>query len=78
MIASRAKIADIEQRDWHLAQMQSALKEGLTTTAKTHGNEAFRLAERIKSFDYTKEDEYLAWERKSFPSLWITQPTRPN
>lgn len=46
----------MKQRDWYLAQMESAFKEGLIETAKKCGDQAKWLSERIKSHDYSKAD----------------------
>ena len=49
----------MEMRELTLEAMQIALRAGLTEYAKELGQTSQRLDERIKTFDYSKQDALL-------------------
>lgn len=59
MIISPTKAEDIRWRTELLQAMAMDLRKGYVTTAREVGKVTVWLANRIKSHDYTKDDEVL-------------------
>ncbi len=65
MIYSAAKAEDVRLRLGLLEDMELFLSMGMKEAAAEAGLASKHLAERIKSHDYSREDNYLSWEKKA-------------
>ncbi len=72
-LASESRANDRQTRVLMLEAMQISLRNGLVDNAKQIGAAAAKLNQRIKTKDYSKDDAYLAWERKSFKAAFEPQ-----
>lgn len=72
MIISPSKAEDIRWRTELLQSMAMDLRSGRLVTAREIGKMTIWLANRIKSRDYTKDDEVL--KRYPLTDLQIAQP----
>lgn len=65
MIHSPAKEEDRKIRVALMEDMKMFIRIGNSEAATEAGKASKHLAERIKSHDYSREDNYLKWEKKA-------------